>query len=279
MEVTNELIEKINENLENHYITVSHVKKNNVEKKGLTIIPKKENRTVCPTIYVDEIEKFEDVLELVRAAADIEAPVLDIEKLTSKEYVTNNLRACVISKDNIILEDDDIVYRPFLDMAIIYRIVVPAPATGQIGTILLKKSMLEYSGMKEVDLYEIAKANKDYQIKTLFETLYEMTGVDYEDKYMDEAPEVYVVTSLDKRLGASVLFTDLFKEIGEKISKKLYIIPCSIHEILLVPCDERIDIDSLRELVKHVNDTEVLLEDKLTDSVYLLDENGISIAV
>jgi len=278
MEVTNKLIEQINEKLENHYVTISQVKKNNVEKKGITIIPKEGNRTVCPTIYVDDINTFSEVMEIVRAAADIEAPVLDIEKLTSREYITNNLRAAVISRDNVILEDEDVVYRSFLDMAIIYRIVVPAPSTGQIGTILLKKSMLEYSGIKEVELYEIAKANRDYQVKTLFEMLYDITGVDYEAKYKDDAPEVYVVTSLDRRLGASILFTDLFKEVGEKISEKVYVIPCSIHEILLVPCDERIDIDGLRELVKYVNATEVSLEDKLTDSVYCLDENGISIA-
>jgi hypothetical protein len=277
MEITKELLNRINDELEDFYVKEGRVKKNNIEKQALTIIPKEGNKSVCPTVYADECDSLEEVLEMIKAASKVKTPVFDVDEITSREYILNHLRACMISKDNIILEDEEVVYRPFLDMAIVYRVIMYHPDNNQIGSILLRKGMLEDAGIEESELYEIAKSNRDYQMKTLFQTIEDMTGVNYEEEFScQDGPDMYVVTSKDKIQGSSVLITDLIQELGSSISKECYVIPCSIHEIILIPYDERIKPDNLKQLVMEVNATEVKIEEKLTDSVYFLDKSGVS---
>ena len=48
----------------------------------------------------------------------------------------------------------------------------------------------------------------------------------------------------------------------------LYILPSSVHELILVPAYEYIDVYQLYEMVKEVNDTVVALGDILSYNVY-----------
>ena len=50
----------------------------------------------------------------------------------------------------------------------------------------------------------------------------------------------------------------------------LYILPSSVHELILVPAYEYIDVYQLYEMVKEVNDTQVAPEERLTDRAYIL---------
>lgn len=58
---------------------------------------------------------------------------------------------------------------------------------------------------------------------------------------------------------------------AERVGGDFYILPSSIHEILLVKDDETFDINRLEDMVKEVNETQVAPEDLLTDSVYHYD--------
>ena len=62
MKLTKELIEKINEELDGFYVKEGRVKKNNIEKQALTIIPKEGDSSVCPTVYADDCDSYEEVV-------------------------------------------------------------------------------------------------------------------------------------------------------------------------------------------------------------------------
>ena len=71
--------------------------------------------------------------------------------------------------------------------------------------------------------------------------------------------------------GAGVLFCDsVLKKIHEKIGD-YYILPSSIHEVLITPVADGIERDYLEEMVKSVNRDEVAPEDRLADRVFLFD--------
>jgi len=57
----------------------------------------------------------------------------------------------------------------------------------------------------------------------------------------------------------------------------LYIIPSSIHELLLLPDDGTVDRESLDQMVQEVNMNEVLPTERLSDHVYYYEyaENEI----
>ena len=64
-------------------------------------------------------------------------------------------------------------------------------------------------------------------------------------------------------------FPNILKEIADKSNSDLIIFPCSVHELLVHPYDGTISIDYMRETVHHVNHTELLKEDVLSNQVYL----------
>lgn len=57
------------------------------------------------------------------------------------------------------------------------------------------------------------------------------------------------------------------------LKSDLYILPSSIHEIIVLPVDFRDDVTGLKDMVNTVNQTQVLPEEFLSDSVYFLTEN------
>lgn len=84
---------------------------------------------------------------------------------------------------------------------------------------------------------------------------------------------VYVISTQEGRFGASaILFTDVFERICKDLNSNLYILPCSVHELILVPEDESsLATDELLKIVKEVNQTTVSEEDLLADNVYYFD--------
>jgi len=81
-----------------------------------------------------------------------------------------------------------------------------------------------------------------------------------------------VITNKDMMFGASaLLFPDIFKEYCEqKGIQKIYILPSSIHELIVVPQDLA-GSSVMTNMVQDVNSNEVLPEDVLSNHVYLYD--------
>ena len=91
------------------------------------------------------------------------------------------------------------------------------------------------------------------------------------DEWEPDGSPMTVLTSRDQVNGAGVIFCDsVLKKIHEKIGD-YYILPSSIHEVLITPVADGIERDYLEEMVKAVNRDEVVPEDRLSDQVYLFD--------
>ena len=83
---------------------------------------------------------------------------------------------------------------------------------------------------------------------------------------------MFIATVPDKNSGAGVLaYQDFMDQAAEKIGGDFYVIPSSIHEILLVPDNGEVQAEGLKEMVQEVNATEVSPEEKLSDNVYHYD--------
>lgn len=96
----------------------------------------------------------------------------------------------------------------------------------------------------------------------------------------DEAPELYVCTAGrldDQPNGALVLaYPDFCKRVMDKLGgRPFYVLPSSIHEVLVTPADDKIMPHMLLEMVKSVNSEQVDPKERLTDNVYYGDENGL----
>ena len=80
---------------------------------------------------------------------------------------------------------------------------------------------------------------------------------------------MYVLTNMQRNYGAAVLlYPGLLEMIGEEWKENFYILPSSIHEVLLVPESKNPGLSELKEAVFSINRTEVTKEEFLSDTVY-----------
>lgn len=94
----------------------------------------------------------------------------------------------------------------------------------------------------------------------------------------DTAPPLYVLTNETQIGGAAcMLYPSLLAEFSDSVGKDLYILPSSIHEVLLLPTDTRDADDDLRALVQSVNQEQLPPTQQLSDTVYYYsrEEKGL----
>jgi hypothetical protein len=165
------------------------------------------------------------------------------------------------------------------DMAVVYRFVVSSDETGR-ASMLVTNDLLEKMGVTPEQLHADALENapelRPVVIKGMSEVIVDMMGEDVSEMFgIDEFPQdemMYVATVPDKISGAGVIaYQEFMDQAAEKLGGDFYILPSSIHEILLVKDDGNVDFKDLKAMVEEVNATQVAPEEKLTDSVYHYD--------
>lgn len=96
------------------------------------------------------------------------------------------------------------------------------------------------------------------------------------DKYgeYEEGPDVmFVLTNSCRSFGAAcLLYPDIMDIIGRLMGESFYILPSSIHELILVPYSKGLGKLEMEEMVKEVNETQVKDEDQLSEQVYFYDK-------
>ena len=75
--------------------------------------------------------------------------------------------------------------------------------------------------------------------------------------------------------GAGVLaYQNFMDQAAEKLGGDFFVLPSSIHEILLIPDNGEMVVEELKSMVHEVNLTQVKPEERLTDSVYHYDSKN-----
>ena len=261
------------------------VKNNNVVLHGVVI--KKHEENVAPTIYIENYVKdmsHSDLMnnvnsiakEIVRTYNEQKTPTEfgDIgEFLKDFSNVKPLLRIRLVNKENNSKTFETVPYMPFLDMAIIAVIEWNGNADG-IATVKVTSSLLELWGYTALsDILPIAKENT-FKAPYKLQNLAEMLGLPQEmctGMYM-----MYVLSNTNNLHGATEICNyDAIKEIAEKLNSDLFVIPSSIHEVLLVPKTDDINTQHLTDMVQAVNSTDVSPDEVLSDHVYIFTrENG-----
>lgn len=99
----------------------------------------------------------------------------------------------------------------------------------------------------------------------------EMMGMP-EEMLADMAPPMYVATNQDKVQGAAVMFyPEFMDQVAKELGGDIFILPSSVHEVLIFPDDGNMSAQELKEMVTSINATEVAPSDRLADNVYHYD--------
>ena len=262
-------------------VTVRRVLKNNgLLLDGLTI--SSPSSKTAPTIYLNSYyEEAEEGVPLSAITDQImllceENPALPErleEALHSFSFVRERIAYRLINakKNQWLLSD--IPHYPYLDLAIVFYLIVSENEDGQM-TALIHHNHLELWGITKEELWTLAEQNTLRLMPgciTPIETaLAELDLIDPANPSVHQPTlPLYVLTNQKGINGAScMLYPGILKDFAEQLQDDLFILPSSIHEVLLTPRSQSFPPDELNAMVSCINRTDVPIEDRLSDHIY-----------
>ena len=174
-------------------------------------------------------------------------------------------------------------HRDFMDLTIVYRAIVSIDEHGVSG-FLITNDIAKSEELTESVLYRLAKKNtkkifpfKSERIEDTMVRLMKRWGV--EDKHIaetfegkDDIPEkdrVYVVSNEAEFFGANaLLYSDVLKKIVNSIGTDCYILPSSVHDLVILSTETFSESNKLISLVKETNSEHVRVSERLSDNIY-----------
>lgn len=253
------------------------VKKNNGQELDALII-KEEGSNIAPTIYVQNLyqeyihgEEMEDIITRAVSVVNFKKPEIPV---FNRETAEQNLYAvvCNYSANKELLKD--IPHRQFLDLAVYPKFRVASGEFGQ-AAIKVNNALLEQMKLTKDEALNIAIKNTEqegFELKPIMEVLKEKMDIPdemFEEMFPEDAPRLFVLCNQSKIDGAAVLASknELAKAV-EAIGEDCYILPSSIHEILLLPESSARSVEEMEAMVREVNENELKPEEILSNTVY-----------
>lgn len=297
-EFKNEVVGKIREFLPESFasadVSLQMVRKNNnLQLTGLTIRSNESN--ISPTIYLEKFyEEYKDgadMGEILSRIAQVRmnhevSEQFDVAQITDFEQVKDKLVPRLVNADMNAALLEDRPHKIVADLAITYYVLLDQSFDGT-ASVAVTNDLLNSWKVSTDELHEVAISNLSSITTSIFrgmtEVMSEMMGMSKEDMEMMGMPtdeeQMYVLSNTLKVNGASALLDEkMMEEIVETVGE-FYILPSSIHEVIIVPAKAGMDVESLENMVCEVNATQVQLEERLSDHVYAYNrENGLFLA-
>lgn len=293
-----EFLENVRKEVESRYdsnvsVTLNHVMKNNgTELDGITIMEKDKN--IAPTIYINSF------YDRYREGVSLKAVVSEIIRIYNQnknsininaDYFENyeNVRKTIVyklvnyQKNKKLLED--VPYKRVLDLAVVFYCLIEQ-RKGVSATALIHNEHLRIWNVTEDEIYNDALKNTPVllagSIVPMSKILSEIVGTapaDNDEKVCEYTGEdiLYVLTNSSRVNGAAcILYDNLLKKFANDVHSDLYILPSSVHEVIIVPKKNAFDKSELADMVREVNEQGVSQDEILSDNVYEYNrKNGL----
>ncbi len=266
------------------------IKNNGCVFHGISML--KEDSALTPTVYLDEDFKMyreggnldnitDRIYEILKNSLpnSIDTSIIsDYEK--AKEHICFKLINTEKNKEML----EDTPNEPFLDLSMVFFVDLSESETS-VSTVLIRDSILEMWGKTAQEIKEAALKNTKEQMPELITPIADMIatlrGLKPEEIPVFPVNEMpLVLTNRRKTYGAAaVLYDDVLKDISEKYDDDLYILPSSVHEVILVGRSMCSDENVLLEMVKDVNNSVVLPDEVLSDNIYMYSKESGKISL
>ena len=271
---------------ENYHVKLNDVVKNNgIILRGITLM--QDDSNISPTIYLNPyydayengettlgtvIDEVIDTYERNKVNRSIDMRFfLDYDSV--KTRITYKLINTEKNKELL----NDIPHIPFHDLSIVFQCLISGERFVN-ATILIHNVHLQLWKVNARELYERAMENtpilQGYDVTDMNTVLEEMRAfeeiedTEYEEDIQQQVP-MYVLSNKSRVHGAAcILYPDILKDFAAVVEKDLYVLPSSIHEVILLPAEGTEDSEQLKLMVHEINESQVEDEEVLSDSVY-----------
>lgn len=253
-----DIIRELNRN--GYEVSTCTIIKNGVERCGIRFM---ENRELSPVIYLDEYLKninrenlndiVSEIIEIYKKNKNID---IDVNLILKRNYILQNIFVgCQKESNEYILKK-----KSGFDGIEKYLYVRTNEVNDSFYSMKINERILKITEIDEEDAWRCAEKNSNSETK-----------IDY--MYMPEKSMIYIITNKNGIKGASAI---LNKREIERLGKwtntnKFIVLPSSIHEMLLVPYEDGMQLEHFSEIVAEVNHTEVAPEERLADRAYIIE--------
>lgn len=166
--------------------------------------------------------------------------------------------------------EKQVIQKSWLDLTVYYvvRLVQEEPWNVQIR---ITQGMLQQWGIREEELLKQAMLNMKqggYKVEKILNVLLNaLPDIEVPEDVADEGCAMIVLTNKAMNQGAvAILDKEILKEIAGEQS--MYILPASIHEVILLPEREGVEKEKMDAMVQQVNVESVLPEERLSNHAY-----------
>ena len=207
--------------------------------------------------------------------AQVEQPSFTALRLDTYDQVRNRLfiRVCNADANSEMLKM--VPHDRIEDLAITYHVSI-SNENGSLASTTVTNDLMNRWNISEEQLRNDSLENSQQIFPTKIETLQSIvqdyTGESFEN---DSSPKMLVVTNDFGINGAAAAFYPrTLEEISEKLHDDYYILPSSIHEIIVIPDNIAPDYHSLEKMVRDVNRMQVERSEQLSNHVYHYDSRA-----
>ncbi len=278
--------------------SIFHVSKNNGQSQAGVVI-KREGQDVTPTIYLEpyytevaggrsEQSVLKEIAEeYVRAQAEGLQMTALADSIKDYDLIRDKIRVQLVNKETNQERLKDCPNKEIqgTDLVAVFRVQL-YECEREGASILVTDAMMRRWDTNLESLYKTALKNtvsqapaQIYRMESML--LGEEDSVAPEDMFR-EKQEIYILTNPQKMNGASVLlYPGFLQTIAESSHSDFFILPSSLHEVLLIKREHGSDARELQRMVMEINRNVVDAKEVLSDLVYYYDgrKQSLSMAV
>ena len=277
------------------------IKLNGVKLQSIVIRTEKD--TMTPNIYLEEYyARFQEGSSIAALVSDIlstysrhsRMPDFTTELFTDFNTVKDKIFLKVINYEMNQELLKELPHKKYMDLAIIFCVLVSNNKEG-IASINIKHSLMTKWGVTIDSLYEHAFRNTPLlfgrSVRMMDDIVRDILLNDCSAEennslstMMDElipvqnsntvTNKMYVATNSSGVNGSVwLLYQNEMNELSERLNSSLYILPSSIHELIILAAKDSPSNKQLLEMVNDVNNTQVPPNEILSTNVYFYDQN------
>lgn len=272
-EFVNEMENSLRNKLGTEVVVESYKTTKNNGTKRIGLVLKRADINMSPTIYLEEFyHQYQEGIQIEQLTQSIVQLYQKIkleksfpyEKAFDYQKIKENIVYKLVGYEQNKEFLKEVPFLHFLDMAILPYVLFEDTEFGT-ATLQIRNEHLQSWKVDKQEIFAMAKRNTPHLLPLELGRLTE---------YM------YVMTNTSRSMGAAVVsYPDSLEKAYHLIGESYYVLPSSIHEMILIPESFGVNLEQLKVIVSEINETEVRAEEVLTNSVYFYNggEKGLYI--
>ena len=272
------------------------VKNNDTTYHGISLREKDSN--IAPIIYLDELYQIysngESIQQIAESVIDhfriyVNVPDLNLDEIDNYEAVKKRLGVKLLNRSLNSSYIEKKVYVEYMDLIIVFFLEYEDMSIGR-GIIGVTPDMLSMWDIDTETLLRDATENMNKNYPVEFTSLVDLLIREYKYRFEDENNiqredikdiveqltslstydrQLYVLTNESHNLGAStILYPDTLSKVGSALNTDFYLIPSSIHEIIIIPDNGNVNEEVMNNMIRTVNSEHLSPEEVLSDHLY-----------